>query len=75
MRYIASGAVRGDCGHQHKSIAAAQRCADRDGAACARLPGGNSYSDRTVRRADNLPLDDWELDELHYLHSIIREGY
>ena len=47
--YHAVGDVRGSCGHRHQTKDAAQRCAGRDAAACARLPGGHSYSDRVVR--------------------------
>jgi len=44
--YTTWGSVRGDCGHAHRSLAAALRCLanDRDG---ARKQGG--YSDREIR--------------------------
>ena len=44
--WIAKGSVRGACPHKHRTREAAQKCADRDNAACRRLPGGNAYSDR-----------------------------
>jgi len=43
--YTAHGPVRGSCGHAHKTLAAARKCAARDRRACARL-GGGAYSDR-----------------------------
>ncbi len=51
--YSAVGSARGDCGHYHRTVRAAWRCADRDGRRLRALPGGNSpharaYSDRRV---------------------------
>ncbi len=43
--YTTCGGVRGQCGHLHRSEAAAQACADRDQAGCASQRG---YSDRSV---------------------------
>jgi hypothetical protein len=43
--YTTYGSVRGDCGHQHQTHEAAQRCADRDMRGCRRAGG---YSDRLV---------------------------
>lgn len=43
--YTTYGSVRGDCGHQHRTIEAAQRCADRDNRDCRKIGG---YSDRRV---------------------------
>ena len=42
--YSASGNVRGECGHNHKTIYAAYQCAQRDWDGCQRQGG---YSDRT----------------------------
>ena len=48
--FIASGAVRGDCGHKHKTLEAAERCADGDRQAVSSRnhPGyyTRAYSDR-----------------------------
>ncbi len=44
--YTTWGAVRGDCGHAHRSAGAAERCARADSAGC-RTHGG--YSDREAR--------------------------
>ena len=52
LYYTASGPVRGDCGHRHRTPEAAGACLGRDARACASLPGGRSYSDREVRRSD-----------------------
>ena len=43
--FSASGPVRGYCGHAHRSEEAAERCAEKDAAACRRQ-GGGAYSDR-----------------------------
>ncbi len=43
--YTTYGSVRGDCGHQHRTVEAAQRCADRDMRDCRKVGG---YSDRRV---------------------------
>lgn len=43
--YYATGSVRGDCGHRHRTVDAAVRCVERDRAACRRI-GGGCYSDR-----------------------------
>ena len=44
-RYCAIGDIRGNCGHAHRTIAAALKCADSDHRACR---AGGSLSDRTV---------------------------
>jgi hypothetical protein len=46
--YVAHGDVRGTCIHKHRTAHTAALCAKRDRRRCARLPGGNSYSDRDV---------------------------
>jgi len=43
--YICTGSVRGECGHQHRTQEAAERCLARDQRGCA-MQGG--YSDRRV---------------------------
>lgn len=45
--YTTIGSVRGTCGHNHRTIAAAYRCCQRDHNACAGL-GGGAYSDRYI---------------------------
>jgi hypothetical protein len=47
--YTTIGSVRGCCGHDHRSIGAAQRCLARDARGC-RAQGG--YSDRYIVRDD-----------------------
>jgi len=49
--YIASGEIRGDCGHRHRTIGTARLCAEKDWERCARL-GGGAYSDRGVTGSD-----------------------
>ena len=44
--FAASGSVRGQCPHKHRTPEAAERCAEADRRACRSLPGGQSYSDR-----------------------------
>ncbi len=61
--YHAIGSVRGSCGHQHRTIAAAYRCVMRDRNDCASLPGGHSYSDREAKRIDGQELNEAELTE------------
>jgi len=57
--YHAIGGVRGECGHHHKTIAAAEACRQKDADQCGRL-GGGAYSDREVRRTDGEPLTEAE---------------
>jgi hypothetical protein len=45
--WVATGPERGDCGHEHKSEADAQRCAMKDRRACSRAGGS---SDRQPER-------------------------
>lgn len=63
--YTTRGSVRGDCGHRHRSLAAAVRCFLADHARCSRL-GGGAYSDRTVVRFDGSDLDEDEMHEIDY---------
>lgn len=60
--YEARGSVRGACGHLHRSIGAAVRCARRDHACCRRI-GGGAYSDRVVVRI-GAELTDAERDAI-----------
>jgi len=53
--YVATGSVRGECGHKHATAGDAWKCCHRDGEQCGRL-GGGSYSDREVKRSDDEPL-------------------
>jgi len=61
--YHAIGSVRGECGHQHKTIAGAEKCRQRDADECGRL-GGGAYSDRIVARTDGEPLTEVEMAAL-----------
>lgn len=45
--YVTDGAVRGACGHRHRTLAGAERCLARDQAGCATQGG---YSDRSIYR-------------------------
>lgn len=60
-KYQAIGPVRGACGHAHRSIKAAVRCAMRDTRECRRA-GAGCYSDRVVRRLSGEPLTPAERD-------------
>ena len=62
LYYQAEGSVRGNCGHHHRTVVAAQRCVSRDQDGCASQGG---YSDRRVIRSDGEPLTDAELDEVY----------
>jgi len=62
--YEAHGSVRGSCGHSHRSIRTAHVCAADDREACRRLPGGNAYSDRSVRAIEPRAFRPHELDQL-----------
>jgi hypothetical protein len=66
--YTTAGSVRGTCGHNHKTIVAAEKClqSDRDG--CGSQGG---YSDRQIVRADGQALtdDDRAALELHFAHQ------
>lgn len=57
--YTTRGSVRGGCEHTHKSIAAAQKCLERDQHACKSL-GVGGYSDRIIVRTDGAGLSDAE---------------
>jgi hypothetical protein len=59
--YTTIGSVRGSCGHAHRTLSAAQACADADQRACRRRFG---YSDRVVRRSDGSPLSEQEAEAL-----------
>jgi len=48
--YTTRGSVRGSCGHQHKTMAAALSCLMADQSGC-RTHGG--YSDRYIRVIDD----------------------
>ena len=62
--YTTIGRVRGCCGHQHRSIEAAQRCVNRDQAGCAKQGG---YSDRSVVKGDGSELSRDEADWLDHI--------
>jgi len=57
MTYTTKGPVRGSCGHNHRTIATACKCMQRDQSGC-RSQGG--YSDREVVRADGEELTEDE---------------
>ena len=63
--YTTIGSVRGCCGHQHRTIEAAKRCADRDHAGCVSQGG---YSDRSVVYADGSELSSDDQDYLDGLN-------
>jgi hypothetical protein len=65
--YKAKGSVRGSCGHKHRSIGAALRCAQRDNRDCHRVGG---YSDRTVVRCDGEIMTEAEHDEHMLLEDL-----
>ena len=69
--YEARGSVRGGCGHRHRTLSSALRCAQKDQSACHSLnPSGSltrSYSDRDVVRTDGEPLTASELRDLEGL--------
>lgn len=62
--YTTQGSVRGCCGHQHRTIEAAQQCVSRDHARCKRQGG---YSDRSVVKSDGSELSEGELLWLEYI--------
>lgn len=70
IRYTTRGSVRGTCGHEHVTLRAAARCADRDQSDCASLPGGHSYSDRQVERTDGAPLSPDERELLREMEEV-----
>ena len=62
--YVAEGSVRGSCGHAHRTIKGAFDCAAKDQRAVKRgNPGGGSYSDREVARADGMAMSEDEIRE------------
>jgi hypothetical protein len=64
VTYTTIGSVRGSCGHAHRTLTAAQACADADQRAVRRGHGASAYSDRTVRRSDGSPLSEREHERL-----------
>jgi hypothetical protein len=76
--YTTYGSVCGDCGHQHRTIETAARCAAKHTAMIRRYNGQNCYSDRrVVRCADwNRKGDPLTQDEQSKLQDIqCREGW
>lgn len=75
-RYRASGSVRGDCKHAHRTISGALDCVMRDRKRCAAL-GGGSYSDRSVMRIHPVaadasePLSEPEARELELAEEVL----
>ena len=61
MTYTASGRVRGSCGHKHRSVETAYRCAQRDNRSCKKAGGD---SDRHVKRSDGTQLSCDEQEKL-----------
>ncbi len=57
--YETEGDVRGNCGHQHRTLDGALRCLELDRRGCASQGG---YSDRHVVRSDGQPVE-WPDDE------------
>ena len=58
MPYTTWGPVRGDCGHLHKTLTAAERCMVHDQRGCRRQGG---YSDRGIREvANRAELDSYD---------------
>lgn len=71
--YEAYGNVCGSCGHKHKTIEAAWRCAEGHqrgirSAYPSEYPT-RAYSDRHVRRTDGEDLDEIEIDEIGRLYE------
>lgn len=69
--YTTKGSVRGSCGHNHRTISAACKCAAEDMAACQKQGG---YSDRSVCRTDGEELDEGEIAELIAMQDVITFG-
>lgn len=67
--YTTRGPVRGSCGHKHRSIRTALRCAVRDQHGC-NTQGG--YSDRSIRAIEGgeermlTEIEDEYLEEAEY---------
>jgi hypothetical protein len=50
--YTTRGSVRGSCGHQHRTMAAALSCLQKDNRCCtARV--GRGYSDRQIKAVED----------------------
>jgi hypothetical protein len=63
VTYRAIGSVCGGCRHHHRTVGAAQRCADRHHAAIVRHNTAGAYSDRQAARWDGQPFSEDELEE------------
>lgn len=63
--YTTIGPVRGQCGHNHRSIETAQRCLQADQDGCGRQGG---YSDRRIVAI--VDGERQELTEEDYLYSL-----
>ena len=55
--YTTKGSVRGCCGHKHRSLEAAVKCAREDQKGCQSQGG---YSDRQIVRTDGEELTEGE---------------
>jgi hypothetical protein len=74
VTYEARGDVCGSCSHAHRSISAAQQCADAHHSRIRRYNGPNSYSDRSPRRTDGEALSDQDYHELELYNERRRYG-
>lgn len=61
MEYTTEGAIRGTCGHRHKTLKAAWACITRDARDCRKARG---HTDRVVLHADGTDL---EADEVAWI--------
>ncbi len=68
--YTTVGRVRGECGHKHRTVTAAQACAERDDDGCATQGG---YSDRSIRAVENGAMRLLTRHEHEYLDSLLSD--
>jgi len=74
MHYFNIGAVRGSCGHKHRTLSGAARCLKNDQIGCKRQAG---YSDRITKIKENgesydLSREEFELQDL--IHDLQQKG-
>ena len=71
--YTTRGDVRGECGHQHRSLRTAEKCRQRDADGCR---GQGGYSDRHVCRGDGEPLttEERHVVDVQRLWRDLRDG-
>ena len=74
MGYTTIGQVCGGCGHHHRTLESAYRCADKHHKAVQKHNGSNAYSDRQVVHFNGSRLTEDEHEDLMMIQERIING-